>query len=366
MNICILGDGLTGLTVSKSLVNKKLKVFMYYQKNKYFKDSSTRTVGISKNNFDFFNNKVAKFKSHMFCKIKKIEVYSEKNKNEKILEFERLGKELFYILKNETIHHLLEKELKKNPLFKKKLIKNNNFYKKILNEKKFDLIINCDGNNIISKNIFYKKIFKDYKSSAYTALIKHKKIINDKAIQIFTKNGPIAFLPISNNETSVVFSKVNNKDQFNSIKLENIIFKYAVKYKIKNISKIKKFPLILSISRKYFEKNIMALGDALHKIHPHAGQGFNMTLRDIKILSNIIDERLNLGLPLDYSIYEKFENKTKHFNFIFSTGIDLIYEFFKINNKMNNNLPNKIVKLIGNNKFFNEVFSKYADKGITI
>ena len=41
----------------------------------------------------------------------------------------------------------------------------------------------------------------------------------------------------------------------------------------------------------------MAFGDSLHKIHPLAGQGFNMTLRDIKILSNIIQNRIDLGLP---------------------------------------------------------------------
>ena len=34
----------------------------------------------------------------------------------------------------------------------------------------------------------------------------------------------------------------------------------------------------------------MTLGDGLHKIHPLAGQGFNMTLRDIKILSKVLDE----------------------------------------------------------------------------
>ena len=58
-----------------------------------------------------------------------------------------------------------------------------------------------------------------------------------------------------------------------------------------------------------------------------AGQGFNMTLRDIKKLSQIIDERINLGLPLDSFVLREFCNKTKHLNQLFSTGIDLIYEF---------------------------------------
>ena len=61
------------------------------------------------------------------------------------------------------------------------------------------------------------------------------------------------------------------------------------------------FPINLSLSRNYFYKNILSFGDALHKIHPLAGQGFNMTLRDAKILSQLIKKNLDLGLNLRYS-----------------------------------------------------------------
>ena len=50
--------------------------------------------------------------------------------------------------------------------------------------------------------------------------------------------------------------------------------------------------------RKYYKDNILAFGDLLHKIHPLAGQGFNMSLRDIKLLSDIVDEKINLVLTL--------------------------------------------------------------------
>ena len=56
----------------------------------------------------------------------------------------------------------------------------------------------------------------------------------------------------------------------------------------------------------------MAFGDLLHKIHPLAGQGFNMTIRDIKALMNIIKDKLDLGLPLDSSVNKEFE-KNCHF-----------------------------------------------------
>ena len=43
--------------------------------------------------------------------------------------------------------------------------------------------------------------------------------------------------------------------------------------------------------RNYYFKNILCFGDLIHQVHPLAGQGFNMTLRDIRVLSELIDER---------------------------------------------------------------------------
>ena len=85
--------------------------------------------------------------------------------------------------------------------------------------------------------------------------------------------------------------------------------------------------------RNYYYKNILSFGDLIHRIHPLAGQGFNMTIRDIKILSQIIEEKINLGLEIDNSVGVNFEKKTKHLNFIYGSGVDLIYKFFNLDDK---------------------------------
>jgi len=365
MNICLIGDSLTSLALAKNLINKNIKVFVYY-KNTKNSSFQSRTIGISKNNFDFFNKEIIKFRKNIFWKIKGIEIYSEKLKDEKILNFENNGEELFLMAKNNEIYQLLDRDLKKNKLFKKILIKNNNFYKKIINEQKYELIINCDSENKISKNFFYKKINKNYNSYAYTTIINHQYIKNDKAIQVFTKIGPIAFLPISNFKTSIVFSIINKELIFNEKEIENLIYKYNKNYEIKSFGKLEKFELNFSVARKYFYKNLMNFGDSLHKIHPLAGQGFNMTLRDIKIFSKIIQNRIDLGLSLDHSIYSEFEKKTKHLNFIFSSSIDFIHEFFKFDNKYKNIYSKNLLKFIGGNRFLNKLVSKYADQGLVI
>ena len=354
MNICIIGDSLTSLALAKNLVNKKIKVSIYYTNKKNFK---SRTLGISKDNLDFIYKEIIKVKKNLFWGIKKIDIFNE---TQKILEFKNAKKELFFMVRYNNFYNILNSSLKKNKFFKKILIKDNNFYKKILEKKKYDLFINCETGNEIYKSFFYKNFKKDYDSYAYSLIINHIKTENKKALQIFSKLGPIAFLPISKNQTSIVFSKKNKNIFLNQNKLQELIEKYNPGYKINFFGKFEKFKLNLSIIRNYYYKKVMILGDGLHKVHPLAGQGFNMTLRDIKTLSKIINNRIDSGLELNYSIYEEFEKNTKHFNFVFSSGIDFIHEFFKFNNKYSI----KLLKIAGKNKIFNKIFTKYADKGL--
>ena len=135
---------------------------------------------------------------------------------------------------------------------------------------------------------------------------------------------------------------------------------------IKKIQKIDSFELKSINLRSYYNNNILAFGDLLHRIHPLAGQGFNMTIRDIKIFLEIIKFKKNLGLPIDHSANIEFEKKMKHKNFIFSKGIDFLYEFFNLERKTKSNVLSKSVQALGKNSNINKFFIKIADKGISI
>jgi len=356
MKICVLGDGLTSLVLAKILVNKKIHVDILCEDNA-INYSHSRTFGITKKNYDFFSKEVLNLKK-ISWKLDNIEVYTENLPNQKILEFKKNNSEIFSIIRNNQLYKNLNTELKKNKFFNKKLYKNNDL--SIIN--KYDLVFNCNKNHFITKKHFSKKIEKKYSSVAHTAIIKHKKIDNKSAVQIFTKIGPIAFLPISNFETSIVYS-VNTSD---SVDIETLIKKHNTKYLILKILEKNSFELGSLNLRKYFYKNILCFGDLIHKIHPLAGQGFNMTIRDIIDLSNIIDEKIELGLELNSSIFEEFEKKTKHRNFIFSQGIDLIYNFFDQERKIKGRLISNSLKYLGKNKYFKEIFSKFADEGLPL
>ena len=363
MNICIIGDGLTSLSLAKNLINKKINVHFYHE-NKIENLLSNRTIGISKNNLEFFRKKIYKIPKKNFWEIKKIEIYSEKLEKEKLLKFENNNDNLFYMLKNDDLYELLINAISKNKFFRKKLINKNSFYQNLLNKKKYDLIINCNSNNFLSKKFFTKKIDKDYENLAYTTILKHKKIENNIATQIFTKNGPIAFLPISNSETSIVCSLDTKNKKYNDSEVLNLISENNPKYEIQKIFKLSSFKLNSSNLRNYHHENILAFGDLLHRIHPLAGQGFNMTIRDIKVLSRIIQNKIDLGMQLDSSILNEFEKETKNKNFLFSNSIDFIYEAFNFDKKIKNKNFQNFLRIIGKNKNLSGYLIKLADRGL--
>ena len=355
MRVCILGSGLSSLTLAKSLVNQKIYVDVLYSKKTY-SVNKTRTIGISKTNVEFFNKKIINIEK-IINKLNKIEIYSDNLEKKKLINFGNNNDHLFSIVKNYKLQEMLEKNLSKSKYFRKI-----NYKKKLNYYNDYDLVFNTDYNHPITKKHFSKKIEKKYNSVAYTTILEHERISNNVAVQIFTKNGPLAFLPISDYETSIVFSI--NSYLKNEREVNNLINIYNSKYNLKKINKIDSFELQGLSLRSYFHQNILAFGDLLHRIHPLAGQGFNMTIRDIKILNEIIQNKIDLGLPLDSRLNLEFEKSQKHKNYIFSSGIDLIHEFFNFERKTKNDFLSKSIQYFNKNSSINKIFIKIADKGL--
>ena len=360
MKVCIIGDSLTSLALAKALVNREIFVDIFYKK-KIVNIDKSRTIGISKSNIVFFNKNIANI-SKILWQIKKIKIFSENPYKNEIINFEDNGKNLFSILKNHNLIYQLRSDLKKNKFFKFK----NNLNYRDLDKLNYNLVVICESKNEVSRKIFSKGFKKLYESVAFTTIIDHAKLLeNHTAYQIFTSKGPIAFLPISSEKTSIVYS-IKKSNLIDEEGIKKLILKLNPIYKIKKINKISKVDLNSFNLRKYYKGNILAFGDLLHKIHPLAGQGFNMSLRDIRELIKIIDNKIELGLPLDKSVCVEFQNKTRSKNFIFSEGIDFIYEFFNYETNFKRNFVDTIVKLVGKNKSVNKYLKKIADQGLHV
>ncbi len=363
MNVCLIGNGISTLILANVLANRDIKVSIYEEVERK-KKLITRTLGISKNNYSYLIKEKINIKRESWP-INKIKIFNEIEDSREILNFGSKNDKIFYIIKYRDLINLLYLNIKKNKFVKQHKIKNSSFFNSILKEEdNYDLIINFNEKNKISKKLFFKRNEKDYNSLAFTSLIDHERCDNNIAHQIFTKFGPLAFLPCSNNKTSIVFSVLDQNSILPDNKIKELIINYNRKYKIKSFTKFEKFKLKSSILKNYYYKKILCFGDNLHKIHPLAGQGLNMTIRDIKILLKLMDSRTNLGLPLDNSILVDFQNKTKHYNYIFSSAIDFIHEFFKFDNNFGNLYSKKLFNFLENNNLFKKYTTKFADRGI--
>ena len=364
MTVCLIGKSLTTLVLSKIFINRGVGVDIYYSNNKNLKfspRSTSRTIGLSNYSIDFLEKEKILRKKDCWD-IKEINLYKDDNP-EIFLNF-KSKKSSFFMTTYNYFYKTIESKVKKNKLVK---FKKNTTQKQLLELKKenYDIIIITDTNNYLFKKFFSKHYKKNYNSTAFTTIIHHSNKKNNIAEQYFTKFGPLAFLPISKKKTSIVYSVFDQGLIKDKSKMKNLIKYYNKSYKIKNIGILNEFPIYLSLSRNYFHKNILSFGDALHRIHPLAGQGFNMTLRDAKILSELVKKNLDLGLNLN-SVLEKFEKKRKNTNFIFGLGIDFLHEFFKVLNKYNLKSIDKFFKVANKNLFLKKKIENFADKGFII
>jgi len=371
--ICIVGDGLAGLSTTLTLKDLDLDIDVFYKKINQ-SNQDVRTTAISETNFQFLG-KYIKFKKDLFWACKKISLFYE-NKDKKInfLNYAGLKFFLMYIFENKKVKSFILKELKKqkNVRFINKEIKSIDYKDTsiCLNNKKFhyDLIILCLGNNSKIYNNFLKSrnIIKNYNEIALTGVIEHNLKI-DNPSQYFLDDGPLAILPFKKNKSSFVWSVKNTFYIKNKKTIKNLI-KYKIediftkkKLKIKNLQT---FEINLNLKTQYSRNNVLVFGEGIHSIHPVAGQGFNLVIRDIKKLNELISNNLKLGLQIkNSSILNDFYNSRSAENNIFGLGVDLTHLFFKNKNFMKP-LKNIVLNNIGDNKIIKILSRSISDKGL--
>jgi 2-octaprenyl-6-methoxyphenol hydroxylase len=374
--ICIIGNGLAGLSAAVVLSKENIKIDLYTGSNLKTPKNDNRTTAVSESSYQFVK-KIFDIKNlNIFWPCNEIELfYENENIINNFLNFKEQKKNLMYIFKNKELKKQLSKEIqrKKNIRLIRKDITDIDYTNGgiLLEKKKFlyDLIILCIGSRSkLYTNITYgRSIEKNYKEVAVTAIVKHQTKIS-KVSQFFLKEGPLAILPFNKKEFSLVWSvssiffKKNNKF-FKNI-LEKKIKQILKNFKIKNIDNIQSFPINLNLETNYFKKNVLILGDGLHTVHPLAGQGFNLVLRDIKKLSDLMHKTLKLGLSLKSSfLLKNFSQARKPENTILGLGIDLTNIFFK-NNKYFFPIKKTILNNLGNQKIIKKISQIISDTGI--
>ena len=157
------------------------------------------------------------------------------------------------------------------------------------------LLVACDGGSSEIRNMSgVRATTYDYQQVAIIANITTEVPHENKAFERFTEQGPIALLPMSDNRCSLVwtleasnYQSVLDLDDDAFLKALGDAFGYRLG-RFTRVGRRSSFPLALTQSSKLTSDRLAIIGNAAHALHPVAGQGLNLALRDIADLAEQI------------------------------------------------------------------------------
>ena len=164
------------------------------------------------------------------------------------------------------------------------------------------LLVGCDGTNSqIARRAGIQRLGWKYSQSNLTCSISHELPHRGVAHQFFTPTGPFAVLPLIGNRSTIYWTEstetaewVHSRDDEGYLEcLRPMLGGLLGDYTLAGDRAI--FPLALSIAERFFVERVALIGDAAHVIHPLAGQGLNVGLRDVAALASVLETAVERG-----------------------------------------------------------------------
>ncbi len=385
-DITIVGGGLTGMALAAFLAETGLKIALiekYDISSKKYLSKDLRTTAISYGTRKIFE-KYGMWKDlRKFAQpIKKIIVYDREENNKINFANSESDSFLGYVLENEKIKKTFLNKInsKKNIKILKNssvnaiekldehlLVKTKNFF---INT---NLLVAADGKNSFVRNYFKNKLFfKNYNHSALVANIIHLYDHKGIAHEFFFNSGPLALLPVhkdnlGNFRSTLIWS--NNKNYIRDLtRTDDKFFLEILNEKIerhlgsvKKVINKKSFPLSAHLNSSFYDDRVVFLGDAAHSIHPIAGQGWNLGIRDLRELSNLIEESMSLGLDIGSNfLCKKFHQKRFYDAYNFYQITDKLNSIFMFDNILTKKTRELGFGFIDSNKSISNFIANFA------
>ena len=227
------------------------------------------------------------------------------------------------------------------------------------------LIINDKKSNLINENFKNNQLKKELDQTSIVMNVKTDTC--GHAYQFFTDKGALAFLPINEKVASVIWSLDNsaleldyNIDEI-SKKINDIFVSVMGKM---DVVDMKKYKLNFEYSKKIISKSIVLIGDAAHSLHPIAGQGLNLSIKDIIALKGKIKFFKYLGYSLgNQIILSDFQSERQADNAIFTFATNYLDEILKSRSFLINKISNfGLISLNKNNFIKNKVIKSATGK----
>ncbi|NVK21935.1 MAG: 2-octaprenyl-6-methoxyphenyl hydroxylase [Kangiellaceae bacterium] len=180
------------------------------------------------------------------------------------------------------------------------------------------LVVLADGaRSPLRSQLHIDSQITDYGKSAIVCNIATQQAHNNWAFERFTKDGPLALLPISSRQQTgsrlaIVWSKPNDKiDEYLSMSESDFARELEHTFgarlgKITKVGERKAFPLIQQVAEPIFRGRAVLIGNAAQSLHPIAGQGFNLALRDVAVLTEVLTQAEDYG---NYEILRRYQQQ---------------------------------------------------------
>jgi 2-octaprenyl-6-methoxyphenol hydroxylase len=188
-----------------------------------------------------------------------------------------------------------------------------------------------------------------YPQLGIVTTVAHEKPHHGKAVQHFLPGGPFAMLPLKGNRSSIVWAEDRATGETimaadEATFLAELSKRFGEKLgDIRLAGPRQSFPLDFQVARSFVAERLALVGDAAHAVHPLAGQGLNIGLRDVAALTEIVVEGSRLGLDIGSSaLLERYE-RWRRFDSAFSaTVMDGLNRLFS-----NDNAPLRALRDFG-------------------
>jgi 2-octaprenyl-6-methoxyphenol hydroxylase len=182
----------------------------------------------------------------------------------------------------------------------------------------------------------------EYDQSGIVVTVGHERDHEGRAEEHFLPAGPFAILPLSGKRSSLVWTE-RRTEAARIVALSDEDFHAELERRfglhlgeVKALDKPRAFPLSYFVARSFIAERLALVGDAAHVIHPIAGQGLNMGLKDVAALAEVVVDAARLGMDLGgadvlerYQRWRRFDTMamgvaTNSLNFLFSNQSTLL------------------------------------------
>ena len=177
------------------------------------------------------------------------------------------------------------------------------------------LLVGADGaHSLIREQADIASYGWNYDQSAIVTTVAHEREHNGRAEEHFLPAGPFAILPLKGRRCSIVWTE-NAREAEHIVALPDEEFHRELEKRfglqlgdLEVAGARRAFPLGLFTARSFIGERLALIGDAAHIIHPIAGQGLNMGLRDVAALAEAIVDAARLGLdPGGPDVLERYQ-----------------------------------------------------------